>query len=159
MHFPAEKCRFLQQKCTFLQKKCGFRWARGRKLQEIAGGLQGPRIKNASQLSQDCCRRGGSILLIGPSGPLTGDLFPLLASFKNSSAIVHNEGKTHPNKPPTQIKTVCANNLCKLSPLFPFKTSRKQRKEFVQTVFIWVGGFLGGSPSLQFRNSFFFGDF
>ena len=45
MHFPTEKCTFLQ--------KCGFRGAHGRKLQEIAGGLQCSRIKNASQLSQD----------------------------------------------------------------------------------------------------------
>ena len=36
-------------------------------------------------------------------------------------------------------------------PPFPFKISRKQTKEFAQTVFIWVGGFLGESPSLQRR--------
>ena len=45
MHFPAEKCLFLQ--------KCGSRAARRGKPQEIAGRLQGSRIKNASQLSQE----------------------------------------------------------------------------------------------------------
>ena len=62
MGFPAEKCIFLQknaisyrklhfpaEKCKFLQKNAVF----GRKPQEIAGGLQGSRIKNASQLSQE----------------------------------------------------------------------------------------------------------
>ena len=67
MHFPTEKCTFLLQKfalsCrnvhfpaekrTFLQKNAVFRGAHGRKPQEIAGGLQGSRIKNASQLSQE----------------------------------------------------------------------------------------------------------
>ena len=65
--FPAEKCIFLQkmrfpaEKCLFLQKKkehfpaenCNSRVAHRRKPQEIAGGLQGSRIKSASQLSQD----------------------------------------------------------------------------------------------------------
>ena len=55
MHFPTENCTFLQknaflaEKCTFLQKNAvsGGTW------QEIAGGLQSSRIKNASQLSQE----------------------------------------------------------------------------------------------------------
>ena len=59
---------------------------------------------------------------------------------------------THPNK-----STVCANNfgtVCTNCPpsslLNKQKTSRKSlHKLFVQTVFIWVGGFLGGSPSLE----------
>ena len=62
-----------------------------------------------------------------------------------------------PKKPPTQIKTVCTNSLRKLFCLFSayfkgkkgdslYKLSQNcLRKLFVQTVFIWVGGFLGGS--------------
>ena len=46
MHFPAEKCPFLQKNADF----CG---AHGRKPQEITGGFQSSRIKNASQLSQE----------------------------------------------------------------------------------------------------------
>ena len=62
------------------------------------------------------------------------------------------EKATHPNK-----STVCANNfgtVCTNCP--PFSLENKQKrgrrvcaKLFVQTVFIWVGGFLGGSPSLK----------
>ena len=67
------------------------------------------------------------------------------------------EGETHPKKPPTQIKTQFAqtirDSLYKLSPLYPLKQAEKSqkslRKLFVQTAFIWVGGFLGGSPSLD----------
>ena len=59
----------------------------------------------------------------------------------------------HPNK-----STVSANNFgtgCTNCPPFSLfkkqKTSKKSlRKLFVQTVFIWVGDFLGGSPSLEF---------
>ena len=59
---------------------------------------------------------------------------------------------THPNK-----NTVCANNfgtVCTNCPPFvPLKQAEKRqkslRKLFVQTVLIWVGGFLGGSPSLE----------
>ena len=62
-----------------------------------------------------------------------------------------------PKKPPTQIKTVCTNSLGKLFCLFfmfvlkgkgdnLYKLSRNSlRKLFVQTVFIWVGVFWGGS--------------
>ena len=39
MHFHAEKCKFLQKNAVF-----------GRKPQEIAGGLQGSRIKNATDV-------------------------------------------------------------------------------------------------------------
>ena len=46
MHFPAEKC-------TFLQKNAVFRGAQGRKLKEIAGGFQNSRIKRATQLLQE----------------------------------------------------------------------------------------------------------
>ena len=66
MHFPTEKCIFLQQTCTFLPKnafscrkmhfraeKRGFQGAHGRKQQDIAEEFQGSRIKNASQLSQE----------------------------------------------------------------------------------------------------------
>ena len=65
-----------------------------------------------------------------------------------------------PKKPPTQIKTVCTNSLHKLFCLFSayfkgkrgdnlYKLSRNcLRKLFVQTVFIWVGDFLGGSSRL-----------
>ena len=56
MHFPAEKCLFMQ-KMHFPAEKWGFRGAHGRKPQEIAGGFQGSRIKNASQLSQDFSAR------------------------------------------------------------------------------------------------------
>ena len=45
MHFPTERCT----SC----RKYGFQGAHGRKLQEIAGDLQGSRVKNASQLSQE----------------------------------------------------------------------------------------------------------
>ena len=37
----------------FLAEQCGFRGAHRRKPQEIAGGFQGSRIKNVSQLSQE----------------------------------------------------------------------------------------------------------
>ena len=58
-----------------------------------------------------------------------------------------------PQKPPTQIKTVCTNSLRKLVCLFSaffFKGKGGQfvqtvPKLFAQTVFIWVGGFWGGS--------------
>ena len=66
------------------------------------------------------------------------------------------QGKAaHPKKPPTQIKTVCASGLRKLFCLFSayfkrekgdslYKLSRNcLRKLLVQTVFVWVGGFLG----------------
>ena len=59
MHFPTENvlsCRrvpFPAEKTQFPAEKCGFGEAHGRKLQEIAGGLQGSRIKNAGELSQD----------------------------------------------------------------------------------------------------------
>ena len=59
MHFPTENCFFPAEKCIFLQKnalsrrKMRLSGAHGRKLQEIAGGFQGSRIKNASQLSKD----------------------------------------------------------------------------------------------------------
>ena len=66
MYFPAGKCRFLQ-KMHFPAEKCAFSCRKtqssgGRKPQEIAGGLQGSRIKNASQLPQDlrCCRTPGA---------------------------------------------------------------------------------------------------
>ena len=66
-----------------------------------------------------------------------------------------------PKKPPTQIKqfaqTVCANNFgtfCAKCPPFSFKKSRNRQKSlckpFVQTVFIWLRGFWGGSPSVHF---------
>ena len=55
MHFPAEKC-------TFLQESAVSGGAHGRKPQEIAGGLQGSRIKNASQLSQEHIRYGDGSL-------------------------------------------------------------------------------------------------
>ena len=60
-----------------------------------------------------------------------------------------------PKKPPTQKKTVCTNSLRKLFCLFSaylkgkrgdnlYRLSRNcLRKLFVQTVFIWVGGFFG----------------
>ena len=62
MHFPAEKWAFLQkmqfpaERCLFLQKNavpCRKMRLSGGASQETAGGLQGSRIKNASQLSQD----------------------------------------------------------------------------------------------------------
>ena len=58
IHFPTEKCIFLPKNAHSCGKmppaeKCGFGGAHGRKLQEIAGGLRGSRIKKASQLSQD----------------------------------------------------------------------------------------------------------
>ena len=60
-----------------------------------------------------------------------------------------------PKKPPTQIKIVCTNSLCKFFRLFLLIFKGKGgtictncpeivvRKLFVQTVFIWVGGFFG----------------
>ena len=54
-HFPTETRFCLQKNCTFLQKNED-RGAHSRKLQEIAGGFHGSRIKNASQLSQECAR-------------------------------------------------------------------------------------------------------
>ena len=66
MHFPAEKDIFIQKNalscrkmpfpaetCTFLQKNAVFGWAQGKKLQEIAGGFLGSRVKNATRLSQE----------------------------------------------------------------------------------------------------------
>ena len=41
------------QKNAMSYRKCGFRGARGRKLQDIAGGPLSSRVKNASQLSRD----------------------------------------------------------------------------------------------------------
>ena len=38
---------------NFPEEKCSSRGAHGRKPQEIAGGFEGSRIKNASQLSQE----------------------------------------------------------------------------------------------------------
>ena len=70
-----------------------------------------------------------------------------------------------PKKPPTQIKRVCTNSLCKQgfclfsayfkgkrSGQFVDKTDPRNClcKLFVQTLFIWVGGFLGGSRKLPF---------
>ena len=59
MGFPAEKCSFLQKIYVFLPRhayfpaeKCGFGGAHRKKPQETAGGFQGSRIKNASQLAQ-----------------------------------------------------------------------------------------------------------
>ena len=46
-----------QKDCIFLQKNAVFLWAHRRKPQEIAGGFQGSRIKNASQLSQEIKHR------------------------------------------------------------------------------------------------------
>ena len=54
MHFHAENA-FHAEKMHFLAEKYGFRRAHGRKPQESVGGVQGSRIKNASQLSQDNC--------------------------------------------------------------------------------------------------------
>ena len=56
MQCPTKKCTFLQKnafscrKMHFPAEKCGF-W--GAHAQEIVGGLQGSRIKNTSQLSQE----------------------------------------------------------------------------------------------------------
>ena len=54
MHFAAETCLFPAEKEHIPVEKfaCLFRGAHGRKPQEIAGGFQGLRIKNASQLSE-----------------------------------------------------------------------------------------------------------
>ena len=62
-HFPTEKCTLLQKNAVSCSKKkhtlscrkkyAVFGWAQGRNLQEIAGGFQGSRIKNATQLSQE----------------------------------------------------------------------------------------------------------
>ena len=71
---------------------------------------------------------------------------------------VFHEGETHPQKPPTQIKTQFAQTISgqfvQTVPLDdPLKQAEKRqkslRKLFVQNVFIWVGGFSGGSPSLE----------
>ena len=64
MPFPAEKC-------TFLQKNAVFGVAQGMKLQKIAGGFQGSRIKNAIQLSQDLfCGLLGWVVFFGGGGSL-----------------------------------------------------------------------------------------
>ena len=74
---------------------------------------------------------------------------PPLGVFKN------HEGETHPKKPPTQIKTQLAQIISgqfaqTVPPFFPSKQGENGRKSlrklFVQTVFIWVGAFLGGLP-------------
>ena len=49
MHFPAEKCPFLQKNALSCRKMPFL----GGTSQDIAGGPQGSRIKNASQLSQE----------------------------------------------------------------------------------------------------------
>ena len=67
-------------------------------------------------------------------------------------------GRPTPKKPPTQIKTQFAQTtseqFVQAVPPFPCKTSRKRQKSlcklFAKTVFIWVGGFSGGLPSLEF---------
>ena len=56
-----------------------------------------------------------------------------------------------PPKTPTQIKTrfvqTISGQFIQTVPLFPLKQAEKRQKNlhrlFVQTVFIWVGGFLG----------------
>ena len=50
MPFPAEKMYFPPENAVF-------GWAQGRKLQEIAGGFLGSRVKNATQLSQERCKQ------------------------------------------------------------------------------------------------------
>ena len=74
MHFPAEKC--------------GFRGAHGRKPQEIAGGLQGSSIKNASQLSQDHC---GTDVPINASAYRVALGPTLVEVFDNWLANLHDE--------------------------------------------------------------------
>ena len=86
---------------------------------------------------------------------------PLSSSPKKGSSrrVFSSEGETHPKNSPTQIKAQFAQTISGqfVQTVPPFslynkqKTGRKSsRKLFVQTVFIWVGGFLGGSPSLEF---------
>ena len=69
VHFPAATCAFVL-KMHIPAEKMRFSRAHSRKPQEIAGGFQSSRIKNASQLSQDKYRfsaelekleKGGSI--------------------------------------------------------------------------------------------------
>ena len=90
-----------------------------------------------------------------------GQHLPALVAYQKQSPncmalrrLLSYEGETHPKKPPTQIKTQFAQTISgqfvETVPPLPFKTSRKEPEEFVQTVCaIWVGGFLGGSPSLD----------
>ena len=65
-----------------------------------------------------------------------------------------------PKKTPTQIKaqfaqTIFSELFVQAVPSFPFTISNNWQKEIVQTVFSWVGGFLGGSPSVDLRKSGF----
>ena len=53
MQLPAEKKALSCRKMHFPVEKCGSRGAHRRKPQEIAGLVQGSRIKNAGQLSQE----------------------------------------------------------------------------------------------------------
>ena len=97
--------------------------------------------------------------------PEHADQLRALSGLKNTNAkrrVFFMNGrptqKTTPQITKKQFaQTVCPNNfgtVCTNCPPFPFKKCRKQTKEFAQTVvqtaFIWVGGFWGGLPSLDF---------
>ena len=69
-HFPTGK------KCTFLQKNAVGGGARGKKPQEIAGGFQGSRIKNAGQLSSSLRAKGTLISEPRISTPCEMRFFP-----------------------------------------------------------------------------------
>ena len=68
---------------------------------------------------------------------------------------------THSNK--NSLQKQCTQTISgqflQIVPLFPLKYAENRqkslRKLFVQTVFIWVGGFLGGSPFLEKRVFFY----
>ena len=62
---------------------------------------------------------------------------------------------THPNKNSLhkQFGQTISGQFVQTVPIFPLKQAENREKSlpklFVQTVFIWVGVFLGGSPSLE----------
>ena len=122
----AEKCIFLQknalscrqitfpaEKCTFLQKNAVVGGAHRRKRQEIAGGPQGSRVKNASQpsqekrppekftlkkfTSQNSTQKSGQKIHIAP---LQGHLAenPLRLFLRKNLAIVATSGPKMPKK-------------------------------------------------------------
>ena len=78
MHFPTKK------KATFSYKNLVFGGAQGKKLQEIAGGFQGSRIKNATQLSQGPCGTIVPATNLHPSQGQTGQTILLWNSTENS---------------------------------------------------------------------------
>ena len=126
MHFPTEKCAFLQtKKGTFLQKnafpcrkmhfpaeKCGFFWgAHGRKPQEIAGGFRA----HASQDTYVSSRSGAGGALPSPCGHWL--LLFVAASAKEimpslwTATAAHQSSELERRKPTPLGRHVCRTKL------------------------------------------------